>query len=475
MLATVCSCYDPFDCQDLHLQLSYCKRMWSIPRVAEIPNLLLVLSCLLVHTHGFTAGQILEKRSGRQEIAGQRSDLRILNPDEDCDDEEPEVHGTCSCCYGNEFYTHGSVVHTDAKKCIQLVCHDGEIVSKYTGYYYCSSCCEYNGQLYNHNEHLPLPCGYMRCSYGSWYVYDSIDHCCSHCILYDDIHIVTFDNRYYDFHGHLNYSLAQSDTSYSPEVGVFADFKPCSYSGLVSCLDKVTFRENPNTIVTIDYSDLGTIQVNGECYSLARLTNYWYAYPLEVNGVTYPIIVVKMSFDCVKFVGHTSKITLIVCPHRVDVLAHPSLSDGLDGLCGHYNNYQNDDFTSRSLTVYPLYKYPLDFPLSWLTNDQCGEDYQSDCPEPHLGCSGAYTFSPCMANTNEMYNYYCQCLNYLYFLFYLEHDLHHLQSCVSDLCMLYQNGQSSYVNTWLMTLKDNADTSCFFYYNHADFSNGWPA
>ncbi|KAG7161545.1 Mucin-2-like 1 [Homarus americanus] len=423
--------------------------MLSTSRGAEVPYLLLVLACLLVHIHGFTAGQSLETdpRAEKQTVTSETAGLvRIPNPDEDCDDEEPEVHGTCSCCYGNEFYTHGSVVHTDAKKCLQLVCHDGEIVSKYTGYHSYCSCCEYKGQLYNHATYLPIPCGYMRCLSGRWYVYDTIDKCCGHCIAYDDVHMVTFDNRYYDFHGHLNYSLAQSDTSYSPEVGVFADFKPCSFNGLVSCLDK--------------------IQVNGECYTFPTSMPYRYAYPLEVNGVTYPIIVVKTSYNCIKYIGLTSRITLIVCPHRVDVVAHPSHSDGLDGLCGHYNNYQNDDFTSRSLTVYPLYKYPLDFPLSWLTNDQCGEDYQSDCPEPHLGCSGAYTTSPCKADKGQMYSYYVRCYKYLYNYVYRISDLrHYLYSCEFDLCMLYQNGQGSYVTTWLIKLRTNALFSRWLYYN----------
>lgn len=65
------------------------------------------------------------------------------------------------------------------------------------------------------------------------------------------------------------------------------------------------------------------------------------------------------------------------CPHRLDIWAHPSHADGLDGLCGHFNYYVLDDFEDRSGIVHALEKWPWEFPVSWKASRiQCLQTHQ---------------------------------------------------------------------------------------------------
>lgn len=72
-----------------------------------------------------------------------------------------------------------------------------------------------------------------------------------HCYLFDDPHIVTFDGHRYDWHGVCNYTVAASDSTHYPNVGVFSDFARCW--GCASCLDRTTFRNDPHTLITLDH------------------------------------------------------------------------------------------------------------------------------------------------------------------------------------------------------------------------------
>ena len=55
-----------------------------------------------------------------------------------------------------------------------------------------------------------------------------------------------------------------------------------------------------------------------------------------------------------------------ICYDRVDVWAHPSLAHSLEGFCGNYNFYVQDDSTERSGKVHKLSPWAEEtFAISW--------------------------------------------------------------------------------------------------------------
>lgn len=53
------------------------------------------------------------------------------------------------------------------------------------------------------------------------------------------------------------------------------------------------------------------------------------------------------------------------CYGHLIVWAYPTHANQLDGLCGHFNFYLNDDMTNRDGTVHTPNPWPMAFPESW--------------------------------------------------------------------------------------------------------------
>ncbi|KAG7171405.1 IgGFc-binding protein-like 2, partial [Homarus americanus] len=361
-----------------------------------------------------------------------------------------EPVGARCCCYGKDLFNHGEVVVSLPESCLQLVCQDTHIVAEYFNSPGDSHCCEFNGQVYPDGCVLTGQCLEVICRRGRWFLTGNYDECCAHCELTNDPHITTFDGYRYDWHGTCNYSVTQSDFSLDPHVGVFSDFEPCN--AWASCLGHTTFRDNPNTIITMRVSSLFLPLVNGIPYPVPTSLSQ-----VIVNGVPHPVLAYK-SGSCVTFIG-SCQLVVRHCSNRLDVIAHPAHMRQLDGLCGHFNGYQMDDFTSRQEVVHPLQYRPLAFPLSWLTDDQCEEKCKDECPEL-MGCEGEGTHDPCTLDHDgeEWRHYWKLCWKKLGNI--VGKDVkrqHYIETCAFDLCMLNQNNMGEREEfRWLEALAENA-------------------
>ncbi|KAG7165857.1 von Willebrand factor-like [Homarus americanus] len=252
-----------------------------------------------------------------------------------------------------------------------------------------------------------------------------------HCYVFDDPHIVTFDEYRYDWHGACNYSIAQSDFSYNPEVGVFGDFERCW--GCASCLRRTTFKNDRNTVITINTGAIFDLMVNGAPYVVPALG----IHPVVSPDGVHPVLAWRNG-KCVLLQG-SSRIVVHHCKHRLDVWAHPSHAEHLDGLCGHYNFYVRDDFTDRSANIHPLEYWPQEFPVSWKTNDQSNP--QCLLPRGVIKSCAGRLGNPCRADEREMERYRTMCKRRMMPLIGHQNKLlHYIETCAFDLCMMSGNG-----------------------------------
>ncbi|KAK3881639.1 hypothetical protein Pcinc_013926 [Petrolisthes cinctipes] len=230
--------------------------------------------------------------------------------------------------------------------------------------------CEFDGVMYPNGGRLAAHCVTLECSRGQWVVKE-YDDCCVHCSVYNDPHFTTFDGHYYDFHGSCNYSLAQTDTSLSPHTAVYSQFKPCF--GHASCLDTATFRENPHVIVTLEPGVVDSMRVNEELYIVPASG----IHVVTTSSGPHPLLAWR-DHGCLQILG-VSKIMVTHCSNILEIWAFPTHADSLDGLCGHFNYYVDDDLTSRDGQVTTLTQWPFAFPESWKTPVQPNYTCREKC------------------------------------------------------------------------------------------------
>ncbi|XP_050740363.1 papilin-like isoform X2 [Eriocheir sinensis] len=354
----------------------------------------------------------------------------------------PPPPGYNRCCYGRTTFLNGQTVTTLPECCVSLVCDNGNIEPRHFSKPGSSGCCEFDGQMYPEGAELSSYCVSLVCRRGNWTYSHKIEECCKLCKVYDDPHFSTFDGYRYHWHGTCNYTITQTGNSHYPDIGVFSDFRPCfGPSTTASCLHRTTFRNDKHTVITLDHTDssLFSFAVNGHPFFVPASG----VHPVR-SSVTHPVLSWRDG-SCV-FLAGSSRILLRYCHHQLYVWAYPAHTNQLDGLCGHFNFYQNDDMTSRDGTVHPLHPWPEAFPESWKTNDQTDRK----CLAPCLYCKETTT-DPCRASARDMDALKARCSALLHFVLGRNLNLlHHVDTCAWDLCMARQAGQpSTELERWL--------------------------
>ncbi|KAK7075296.1 hypothetical protein SK128_000887 [Halocaridina rubra] len=349
-----------------------------------------------------------------------------------------------SCCYGGRRYRHGKVVDTFPRKCLHLYCYLGRIKPYYHGGENECGCCMFNGTMYLNGQSVPDICVRITCQDGQWVSSGLINSNCKLCQVWNDPFFVTFDSYFYQWHGKCNYSISQKHYGLSESFGIYGQFTTCPWTSSQSCLEFTTFTDSSGAVVQIDHLTSGLpVTINSV---LQTLTTTIQTFPS--SNQFFNILAWKWG-NCYIFVG-TQGFVMKACRDKLFVWAKLVLSGQVNGLCGHYNLDQVDDFTDRWGNMWPLSGTPFAFPNSWKTTSQ-----PSRCPvasgRRRRSSDPENAEDPCQADQPELDNIRAACETLLTgvqwngFTPSVDSFEYAVSSCVATVCTMNQNGTSQEV------------------------------
>ncbi|KAL1513261.1 hypothetical protein ABEB36_002690 [Hypothenemus hampei] len=255
-----------------------------------------------------------------------------------CEDVEPVTcknmhtneHFSPSVCHAGCKCKSGHVLDTKNKKCVKP-----------------SDCpCHHGGRSYKEKSTVQSDCNTCTCIHGKW---DCTKRLCSaECVSWGDSHFKTFDGRYYDYQGQCDFVLAKGSLG-NEAFDITIQNVPCGSLG-TSCSKSVTLRVS-----------------SGEDVDAFTL----------IKGKTIPKYVSKKHIT----IRESGLFVIIEAPDlglvvhwdrgtRVYVKVDPRWKDRLKGLCGNYNDNQEDDFQTPSGFAEASSRL---FGDSWRLQDYCPE------------------------------------------------------------------------------------------------------
>ncbi|XP_028403857.1 mucin-2-like isoform X2 [Dendronephthya gigantea] len=211
--------------------------------------------------------------------------------------------------------------------------------------------CHRGGRSYKNGETYQQDCNTCTCTGKSWNC--THKQCPKSCSVYGDSHYTTFDNKRYQFHGACDYTLVQDECG--GELGSFrvqAENVPCGSTG-ITCTKSITITLNDTQIKLVRGSEPKASSLPGSSQSIQKAN-----YKLEKSGL-FLILRTEIGMTIVWDFGTRIYITL-----------ETSFRGKTCGLCGNYNDDQNDDFTSPSGSVEVS---PSDFGDTWRITPFCPE------------------------------------------------------------------------------------------------------
>ncbi|XP_066271768.1 von Willebrand factor-like [Branchiostoma lanceolatum] len=203
--------------------------------------------------------------------------------------------------------------------------------------------CQHGGRSYQEGQTMKIDCNTCRCQGRKWTC--ETNECPGVCSSYGDPHYKTFDGKEYDYQGECEYVLVRSKDSNGHQFSITTENIPCGTSG-VTCTKSVTVS-------------------HGSGKQVRRIT--------LVRGK--PIVADRGS----GFYVRTAGMFLFLATEfglsvqwdkgtRVYVKLDPMHKNQVEGLCGNYNEDQNDDFTMPNGIAT---QDDNDFGDSWRRHDYC--------------------------------------------------------------------------------------------------------
>lgn len=368
--------------------------------------------------------------------------------------------------HDGEYFLDGEVVMSIPEKCMYQVCRDGVIEQQMVGDMDTGCCIGFDNEMvppgYQTDHCLPV-----KCNSSNWIVVEEFRECCGRCQLYMYSHFVTFDSLHFDWHGFCNYTLV-TETSVLGEPGAAVYTEMDRVGDCATAIGNTTFRNDPDTIITITNPYMFEVDVNGDMLTVPEEGHIFIKSSTGINTV-----VAFRSGDCLVLYG-SSLLTLRYCPLTLDILAPHNLSNSLAGLCGVFNYNDSDDFTPPSGEHDDgLDPYPVKYPEMWRSDSQTlpvcmqEEEVTGHCNATEVNRETEETTfvtlhgDKCQAESGIAKIYQRSCENLLLNRITNESRLEfYLVSCVTDLCLanrgaIDSNTTVSDLFTFILTAYDS--------------------
>ncbi|KAL9966350.1 hypothetical protein ACROYT_G024405 [Oculina patagonica] len=217
--------------------------------------------------------------------------------------------------------------------------------------------CLHNKKHFAPNSVIKRDCNNCTCTNGRWVC--TTLQCPGVCSATGDPHYITFDGLQFSFMGKCQYILAKDCINNS--FTVLVDNVECGSDGTVSCTKNVYVHLNGTTItirgggtVLIDDIKVANFPSVAENYIIRQLSS-------SMTSVHSPVGLT------VKWDGIT----------RAYVTVQPRFRGMTCGLCGTFNNNQNDDLTTKENVVETSITA---FGNSWKVNPSCNDTHPSKHP-----------------------------------------------------------------------------------------------
>ncbi|XP_078587904.1 uncharacterized protein LOC144868986 isoform X4 [Branchiostoma floridae x Branchiostoma japonicum] len=233
--------------------------------------------------------------------------------------------------------------------------------------------CTHLGMEYAPGSNYLDDCNKYYCLAGRW-IGTNLE-CNATCSIHGDPHITTFDKRYYQFAGVCQYIVAKDFVN--QQFTLLADQQPCGDDDSSSCIRSVTLIVGGNTAGKIKLHQHGVLSVG---HSDVHLQLPYHNDDVSVRRLSSVFVEVTTSFGLtLQWDGRGRLYTTVT----------PALKGHTKGLCGTFNDKQNDDFTTRSGVIVANV---AEFGNSWKVSADC-EDQPVVTSDLQLG--------PCAINTQR--------------------------------------------------------------------------
>uniref|UniRef100_A0A8D8ZF36 Hemocytin n=1 Tax=Cacopsylla melanoneura TaxID=428564 RepID=A0A8D8ZF36_9HEMI len=244
----------------------------------------------------------------------------------------PSVQHSPALCRAGCVCKQGYVLDSISKQCVlptQCPCHHG-------------------GQSYQDGTVINEQCNTCTCQQGHWNC--TKEECSGVCTAWGDSHFETFDARNFDFQGACEYVLVKGCANDDDEEAfvVVIEVVPCGSTG-VSCSKSVKVSTGSKK--------------NGESITLTRNK------PLPEPGLYHKLSLREAGlfvFVELQEIGVTVQWDKGT---RVSVTVSPKWKSKVKGLCGNYNDNEEDDFQSPSGGISEV--SPMLFGDSWRVHPYC--------------------------------------------------------------------------------------------------------
>ncbi|XP_078579024.1 uncharacterized protein LOC144863560 [Branchiostoma floridae x Branchiostoma japonicum] len=233
--------------------------------------------------------------------------------------------------------------------------------------------CTHLGIEYAPGSHYHDDCNQYYCDAGRWIRTNY--ECNATCSIHGDPHITTFDKRYYQFAGVCQYIVAKDFVN--QKFTLLANQQPCSDDYSSSCIRSVTLIVGGNTAGKIKLHQHGVLSVG---HSDVHIQLPYHNDDVSVRRLSSVFVEVTTNFGLtLQWDGRGRLYTTVT----------PALKGHTKGLCGTFNDNQNDDFTTRSGG---LVVNVAEFGNSWKVSADC---------EDQPGVTSNLQLGPCAINTQR--------------------------------------------------------------------------